>query len=194
MPAVSGHQAEHPLAGLRGGIRPRIVLIILVHAVVVSLAARNALAQNRPEIMSLPPEASGYIRMGGVHFDNFYQLPDGLPHPSMWAGVLEVRVEEHLGSDGGFRAYTRADLFQFQQRGLSPGVLGGFRHIQGINRFDVSLAAQWNRPRFDSGDTPEQANIFIANGGYTLAVRSLEVSAMAESVKRCAEPPFVLVL
>lgn len=152
----------------------------LVWALCLSIAAAgDAAAQNRPEIMSVP-EVNGYIRMGGVLFENFFQLPDDLPRRDMWAGVLEVRVEEHLGRDGGFRAYTRADLFEFQHRGLSPGVLGGFRRVEGLNRFDVALSAQWNRPRFDSGDSPEQANILVGNASYSLALWSLELAAMAE--------------
>lgn len=155
----------------------------LIGAFALSLAAAgNAAAQNRPEVMSLPPEVSGYIRMGGIHFDNFFQLPDELPRRDMWAGVLEARVEHHLGSDGGFRAYTRADLFQFQHRGLSPGLLGGVRRVQGMHRFDVSLLAQWNRPRFDSGDSPEHATILGGYGSYSLNVASLEVAALAEYV------------
>jgi hypothetical protein len=142
----------------------------------------KAAAQNRPETMTVPPEASGYVRMGGILFENFFQLPDDLPHPDIWAGVLEVRVEDHMGLDGGFRAYTRGDLFQFQHRGLSPGIVGGFRRVQGLHRFDVSLAAQWNRPRFDSGDSPEQANILVGYGSYSLAISSLELAAIVEYV------------
>jgi len=157
--------------------------VALVWALALSVvAAGNAAAQNRPEIMSAPPEVSGYIRMGGIQFENFFQLPDDLPRRDLWAGVLETRVEHHLGRDGGFRAYTRADLFQFQHRGVSPGVLGGFRRVEGIHRFDVSLAAQWNRPRFDSGDSPEQANMLIGYGSYGLNIKSLELAAMIEYV------------
>jgi len=156
-------------------------LATLVGALVLSLAAAgDAAAQNRPEIISVPPEVSGYMRMGGILFENFFQLPDDLPRRDMWAGVLEVRVEEHLGREGGFRAYTRADLFEFQHRGLSPGLLGGFRRVEGLHRFDISLSRQWNRPRFDSGDSPEQANILVANASYSLVVSSLELAAMVE--------------
>lgn len=153
----------------------------LVGALVCLLAAAgDAAAQNRPETMTLPPEVSGYIRTGGILFENFFQLPDDLPRPDIWAGVLEVRVEEHMGFDGGFRAYARGDLFQFQHRGLSPGVVGGLRRVLGTHRFDASLSAQWNRPRFDSGDSLEQANILVGNGSYSLAVSSLEVAALIE--------------
>jgi hypothetical protein len=156
-------------------------LATLVLALVLSLAAAgDAAAQNRPEIMTPWPEVSGYIRMGGILFENFFQLPDNLPRQDLWAGMLELRVEDHLGHDGGFRAYIRADLLEFQHRGLSPGLLGGFRRVEGLHRFDASLSAQWNRPRFDTGDTPQQANILVGNASYSLVVSSLEVAAMAE--------------
>lgn len=152
-------------------------------AVVLSVAAADpAVAQNRPDVMRVPPEVSGYIRMGGVLFENFFQLPDDLPRRDMWAGVLELRVEEHLGRDGGFRAYVRGDLFEFQHRGLSPGVLGGLRRVEGVHRFDASVLAQWNRPRFDSGDSPEQANILAGSSSYALAFPMLELAAMVEYV------------
>jgi hypothetical protein len=158
-------------------------LAVLLSVLVISmLAPVESAAQNRPEIMgSFPPEVTGYIRMGGIFHENFFQLPNDGPRRDVVAGVLELRIEERLGRQGGYRAYTRADLFQFQGLGTSPGVLGGLRRVQGAHQFDLSITAQWNRPRFDGGDDLEQANVLGGSGSYRLRVVSpLELIALAE--------------
>jgi hypothetical protein len=163
------------ISGSRGLATLARVLVISI------LTAGESAAQYRPEILQLPPEVTGYIRMGGILYENLFQLPNDGPRRDVPAGVLELRVEESLGRDDAFRAYTRADVFQFQQLGFSPGIQGGLRRVQGANQFDLSLSVQWNRPRFDRGDELEQANVLAANGSYTLmVVSSLELIALAE--------------
>jgi hypothetical protein len=156
--------------------------LVTLHAVMISIVAvGESAAQNRPEIMALPPEATGYIRMGAIFHENFFGLAHGGPRSDVLAGVLEVRVEDMLSADAAFRAYARADLFQFQQLGVSPGGVVGLRRVQGANRFDLSVTGQWNRPRFDSGDELEQANILAARASYSLRVVSrLELIALGE--------------
>lgn len=155
---------------------------VVVQSVVVSLlAAAEASAQNRPEVMALPPEVTGYIRMGGIYHENFFQLPDEGPREDVVAGVLEVRIEERLGRSGAMRAYTRADVFHFRHLGSSPGALVGVRRIGGVNQFDVAVTGQWNRPRFDIDDDPQQANVIGGNASYGVRViRSLELMALGE--------------
>jgi hypothetical protein len=159
---------------------PRTGFVTLHAVVLLMLAVGESAAQNRPEVMPFP-SVTGYIRMGGIFHENFFQLPNDGPRRDVLAGVLEMRIEERLGSDGAFRAYTRADLFQFEQLGSSPGALVGVKRVRGANQFDVSLTAQWGRPRFDNGDDLEQANIVLASGSYSLRVVSpLELIALIE--------------
>jgi hypothetical protein len=166
--------------------RRRVMLsrhgLVTVHAIIISLVAvGQSAAQNRPEIMAFPPEVTGYMRMGAIFHENFFQLPNDGPRRDVLAGVLELRIEEKLDFDGAFRVYTRGDVFQFQQLGSSPGGLVGVRRARGANQFDLSVTGQWSRPRFDSGDELEQANILAANGSYSLRIVSpLELIALAE--------------
>jgi len=155
---------------------------VVLHMIVVSLlAVPEASAQNRPEVMAFPPEITGYIRMGGVYHENFFQLPDDGPRADVVAGVLELRVEERLGRTGALRAYTRADVFHFRHLGSSPGALVGVRRTGGANQFDVAVTGQWNRPRFDIDDDPQQANVIGGTGSYTLRViRPLELMVLGE--------------
>lgn len=157
--------------------------MVLLHIAVLSVAvAGESSAQNRPEVMAFPPEVTGYIRMGGIFHENFFQLPDDGPRRDVLAGVLEVRVEERLGGrTGSIRAYTRADVFHFQQLGSSPGALVGVRRVQGINQFDVAVTGQWNRPRFDNDDDPALANVIGGTASYSVrVVRPLDLIALGE--------------
>jgi hypothetical protein len=164
--------------------RPWLIVVrgalILLHVAVVSLALpRGAAAQNRPEVMAYPPEMTGYIRMGTIYHENFFQLPNDGPRQDVLAGVLELRIEERL--DGGVRAYTRADVFHFRELGSSPGAMVGVRRTQGINQFDVALMGQWNRPRFDNDDDPHQANVLGGTANYSVRVLPrLELMAIGE--------------
>ena len=154
--------------------------LVLSHATVLSLVMTvPSSAQNRPEVMAFPPEVTGYIRMGTILHENFFQLPDDGPRRDVLAGVLELRIEERL--DGGVRAYTRADIFQFRELGSSPGAMVGVRRIQGINQFDVAVMGQWNRPRFDHDDDPQQANVLGGLANYSVRVLPrLELMTMGE--------------
>jgi hypothetical protein len=164
----------------RGVMRPS--LLVTLHAVVISmLTVGESAAQNRPEVMAFPPELTGYMRMGGIFHENFFQAADDGPRRDVLAGVLELRGEEKLGTDSAYRAYFRTDLYQFQQLGISPGVLVGVGRIRGVNQFDLSVAGQWHRPRFDYGDELEQANIVAATGSYSLRIVSpLDLVALGE--------------
>lgn len=149
--------------------------------VVLCVTAGESAAQYRPEVMRLSPDVTGYIRMGGIRYENLFQLPDDGPRRDVLAGVLELRIEENLGRYHPISAYMRADLFQFQQLGLSPGVRAGLRRVRGTHQFDLSVAAQWNRPRFDSGDELEQLHVASAAGSYTLrVVPPLDLIALGE--------------
>ena len=160
---------------------PRAALALLQTVVLTLLISGESSAQNRPEVMAFPPEVSGYIRMGGIFHENFFQLPDDGPRRDVLAGVLELRIEERLGRTGAVRAYTRADLFHFRQLGSSPGALVGVRRVQGVNQFDVAVTGQWNRPRFDNDDDPHQANVIGGTARYSVrVVRPLELAALGE--------------
>jgi hypothetical protein len=162
-------------------MRQRTGLVVPLALFVSMLAVRESAAQNRPEVLAFPPEVTGYMRFGGIFHENFFQLSNDGPRRDVMAGVLELRIEESLGAAGAQKAYVRGDLFQFEQLGLSPGAIVGVKRVQGANQFDLSLTGQWSRPRFDSGDELEQANLVAANGSYSLRVASpLELIAMAE--------------
>ena len=156
--------------------------ITLLHAVIVSmLTVAPAAAQNRPEIMAPPPDVTGYMRMGGIFHENFFQVPDGGPRRDVLAGVLEFRAEEKLGEDDTYRAYFRTDFYQFHQLGSSPGLLVGGGRIRGAHQFDISVAGQWRRPRFEYGDELEQANILGSSASYSLRILStLDLIAIGE--------------
>lgn len=167
----------------RGARRPMSLAVLIAVIAVSWVAPAESAAQNRPEIMgSFPPEVFGYLRMGGIFHENFFQLPGDGPRRDVVAGLLEVRIEERLGRHGGVRAYTRLDLLQFERLGTSPGVMGGVRRVDGTHQFDLALSSQWNRPRFDGGgDELEQANAIGGSGSYRFRpVRSLELVALAE--------------
>jgi hypothetical protein len=155
---------------------------VLLHIVAaLLLGTADAAAQNRPEVMAFPPEITGYIRMGGIYHENFFQLPDDGPREDVVAGVMEVRVEERLGPSGAMRVYTRGDVFHFRHLGSSPGALVGVRRIGGVHQFDVAATGQWNRPRFDLDDDPQQANVIGGNANYSLrVVRPLELMVLGE--------------
>lgn len=180
MPERKDDQGGCPPSRTRPPLRRRA--LVLLNVAVLSVAvARESSAQNRPEVMAFPPEVTGYIRMGGILHENFFQLPDDGPRRDVLAGVLELRVEERLGRSGSVRAYTRADVFHFQQLGSSPGALVGVRRVQGINQFDVAVTGQWNRPRFDNDDDPALANVIGGTASYSVrVVRPLELIALGE--------------
>jgi len=163
----------------RGTTRLRIVAC---HAVVASmLVAGEAAAQNRPEVMAFPPDLTGYMRMGVVFHENFFQATDDDERRDVMAGVLELRAEEKLGRTDAYRADLRADVYRFQRLGTSPGVMVGVRKVQGVSQFSVSAIGQWRRPRFDHGDELEQANILGGAGTYSVKVaRPLELVALGE--------------
>jgi hypothetical protein len=172
--------SAHPLSQRRRTIA-RSGLVTLQAAMISLVAVAPAGAQNRSEILPSPPGVTGYMRMGGIFHENFFQVPDSAPRRDVLAGVLEFRAEEKLGEDDGYRAYVRADYYQFQQLGSSPGLLVGGGRVRGAHQFDVSVTAQWHRPRFEYGDELEQANIVGASGTYSLRVLSaLELVALGE--------------
>ena len=156
-------------------------LVTLQAAIISVLTVAQSAAQNRPEVMAFPPDVTGYMRMGGIYHENFFQAPDGGPRRDVMASVLEFRTEEKLGGENAYRAYLRADFYQFQQLGSSPGLLAGVGRVQGANQFDLSVFSQWHRPRFDYGDKLEQANLLGTSASYSVRVVSpLEVVALGE--------------
>lgn len=150
------------------------LLILLASAFCV----RDAAAQ-RATAATTAPSASGEIRTGAIFYENFFQDSNAGARRDIWAGQLQVRLENPLGQTERLRAYTRIEFLQYRQLGSSPGVIVGVKRQGRWQIFDVSGGMQWNRPRSDIGEELEQADLLGSSGSYTLRIPGIQFSGQA---------------
>ena len=162
--------ADHPAVWLRTSL-----LLLLASA----LCTREAAAQRASAAATAAPSASGEIRTGATFYENFFQDSNAGARRDIWAGQLEVRLENPIGASEQLRAYTRIEFLQFHDLGSSPGVIAGLKRSGRWQFFDVSGGMQWNRPRSDVGEELEQADLLGGTASYTLRIPGLQFNGQA---------------
>jgi hypothetical protein len=139
---------------------PRLAILTLLMCI-LSRSGASAQTASSP---------SGQFRSGVVLYEKFFQTPDDGPREDVWAGLMEIRLEDPMPVDERVRFYTRLELLQYRQLGSSPGALLGVRRRGRTHMFDAYGLVQWNRPRSDIGDELEKADHLGGGGSYTYRV------------------------
>ena len=127
------------------------------------------------------PESSGQFRTATVFYDNFFQDPIAGTMREVWAGLVELRLEETVGGSDRLKAYMRLEYIQFRRLGSSPGAVAGLKRRGQRHSFDAGAAFQWNRPRSSVGDELEQADLASGTATYSYRIAGgLEIGAHGE--------------
>lgn len=109
----------------------------------------------------------GQLSINAVHFDNFFQAPEGQPTKTLWGQSLSGRVFVPVGSSGVVVS-GRAEGIRIP--GFTPafGASVGLRHNGRPTAFSADVSYLWNRPAGEIGDGFGRADMLRFGGEYSL--------------------------
>lgn len=145
-------------------------------ALLLFAAPGLAAAQEQPTADDRRPRAD--LRLNAQRFDNFFQVPDGLPQQDVdaWAGELFFAAPFAQTLEGYANlSYTTYD----DPLEPSQGITAGLRSAGRASAFDLFAEYLTNRPTGDVGELVEQADIRRVAGEYSYRVtRDWQLTAL----------------
>ena len=138
-------------------------------------------AQVEPSPAGEPLLESG-VRVQGLLFDNFFQLPDDADGDDVQALEVEGRIAWRPGPDAPLEVFgTAGALFYSDDISESPGLGVGVRRNARPSSFELVAELFLDRPSLDVGDTFDQADVLRLAGQYGYRVTAdWELTAMGE--------------
>lgn len=119
----------------------------------------------------ISPNPTVDLRLNTSFFGNFFQAPAGVPEEDVMAAGIEGRFARNLPFDTRqpVQGYLYLDYLRFDEEEFSgsPGLRLGARSEGRPHGWDASTQLQKDRPAFDVGDVPDQADIVRFNADYT---------------------------
>jgi hypothetical protein len=149
----------------------------------LACAAAPASAQQRfprpsPSPSPSLPSAGGYVRLGGVVFDNFFQAPEGDPQEDEIGASVEAGVHKDL--ERGLQVRASVDYTRYRDFEPSGGLDVGLRGESRPHAFDVLAQVMRGRPSREVGDELDSADGFGLAGHYGYRMGDWEPIALAE--------------
>ncbi len=124
---------------------------------------------------------SGYVKLGGWAFDNFFWAPEGTPEDGVIAFSAEGGVRAAIREGSPIRAYVDAMYLHYDDFDPLKGVTVGLAGEGKPSSFDVSFQLANGRPSREVGDEFDRANVRELEGRYSYrANRHFEVSGLGE--------------
>ena len=140
-----------------------------------------AAAQVEPTPAGEPLLESG-LRVQGLYFENFFQLPDDADREDVQALDVEARLAWRPAPDAPLELFgTAGALFYSDDVGESPGFGVGVRRDARPSSFELVAELLADRPSLDVGDTFDQADVLRLAGEYAYRVTDdWQLSALGE--------------
>lgn len=140
--------------------------VLTAFAVILVLAAPAALAQTADE-----PAFQWQARVLGFRFENFFQVPEGVPEENVDAVRGEGRLSYRLSNTGPLRVYADAGLTSYSE-GLDDSTsVGVGLESEGRERsWTTGLELTRDQPVFDVGDEFDRADVVRLDGEYGVRV------------------------
>lgn len=158
----------------------------LLAAVALALAALPVPALAQPEhrparAETREPRWETGFHLQGLHFDNFFQLPDSEPQQDVEALRGEGRLTWRPRAQWPLEAYGVAGATTYSDDLDATLLVGGGLRWDGlVDLFDFSLRYETDRPSFEVGDTFGTADMLHVRGLYSHRIADAwELSALA---------------